>query len=82
MKQKDIALIVVVIIVSGAISYFVSNALFSVPKSRQTKVEVVDPITTDFAQPDSRYFNNNSVDPTKNITIGGSQNTAPFSNGQ
>lgn len=78
MKQKDIALIVVIVIVSGTISFFLSKWLFSVPANRQTKVEVVTPISADFNQPDQRYFNSNSVDPTQNITIGGSQNTAPF----
>lgn len=80
MKQKDIALIVVIVIVSGTISLFISKWLFAIPSSRQSQVEVVEPITTDFAQPDSRYFNNNSVDPTKNISIGDSSNNAPFNN--
>ena len=78
MKQKDIALIVVIVIISGSISFFVSKWLFSVPAGRQTKVEIVTPITTEFNQPDSRYFNSDSIDPTQNITIGGSQNQAPF----
>jgi hypothetical protein len=87
MKQKDIFVIVVVVVISAAISVFVSKWLFSVPAGRQTKVEVVTPITAEFDQPDSRYFNSNSVDPTKNISIGDNQNAAPFndktnSNGQ
>jgi len=84
MKQKDIALIVVVVVISGTISFFISKMLFSVPKSRQSKVEVVQAITSDFPTPDARYFNANSVDPTKNITIGDSQNSQPFNsqNGQ
>ena len=84
MKQKDIALIVIVVIISGAVSLFISKWLFATPKDRQTKVEVVQPITADFTQPDSRYFNSNSINPTKDITIGESQNSAPFnsSNGQ
>ena len=87
MKQKDIFVIVVVVIISAGISIFVSKWLFSVPAGRQTKVEVVTPITAEFDQPDNRYFNSNSVDPTQNITIGGNQNQAPFnsntnSNGQ
>lgn len=84
MKQKDIALIIVIVIISGTISFFVSKLLFSVPSGRQTEVEVVQPITAQFNQPDNRYLNNNSVDPTKNIVIGESQNSAPFNsnNGQ
>ncbi len=82
MKQKDIILIVMVVIVSGTFSFLLSKFLFTIPKDRQTTVEVVQPITSQFAQPSTQYFNNNSVDPTKNISIGDSQNTQPFSSGQ
>ncbi|MDQ5972475.1 MAG: hypothetical protein QG553_634 [Patescibacteria group bacterium] len=84
MKQKDIILVVAVVIVSGTISFFLSKYLFTIPKDRQTKVEVVQAISSDFPQPDGRYFNANAIDPTKNITIGDTQNTQPFStqNGQ
>lgn len=84
MKQKDIILIVAVVIISGTVSFLLSKFLFSVPKNRQTRVEVVQAIKSDFPQPDVRYFNANSVDPTKNITIGDSSNSQPFnsSNGQ
>lgn len=78
MKQKDIVLIIVVVVVSGAITFFISNLLFKVPKAQETTVEVVQPISASFVQPDQRYFNANSVDPTKNITIGDNQNPAPF----
>ncbi len=78
MKQKDILLIVIVIIVSGAVSFVLSKFLFTVPKNQQAKVEVVQAISPDFPQPDVRYFNTNSIDPTKNITIGGDQNAQPF----
>lgn len=78
MKQKDILLIIVVVIVSGGLSLMVSNFLFKTPKVQETKVEVVQPITADFAQPDKRYFNTQSIDPTKNISIGENQNPAPF----
>ena len=78
MKQKDILLVVVVIIVSAVMSVVLSNMLISSPKNRQQKVEVVGPISPDFAQPDQKYFNSNSVDPTQLIQIGGNSNTQPF----
>ncbi len=78
MKQKDIVLIIVVIIISGGFSLLISSFLFKTPKLQETQVEVVQPITADFVQPDVRYFNANSIDPTQNITIGSDQNTAPF----
>jgi hypothetical protein len=78
MKQKDIAIIIAVVFASGVLSYFVSNALFASPDNLQTEVEVVEPITADFPEPDPRYFNGNSVNPTQTITIGDGQNQQPF----
>lgn len=79
MKQKDIALIVVVVVVSAVISVVVSNAIFAPPKNRQQKVEIVQPISADFPVPDSHYFNSQSIDPTRLITIGSNTNPDPFS---
>ena len=78
MKQKDIALIVVVVIVSGVLSFFVSRALFSGSSSRDQKVEVVDVISASFPTPSSKYFNANSIDPTQMIHIGDNNNSTPF----
>ena len=78
MKQKDIAIIIAVVFVSGLLSYFVSNALFSSSEKLQTTVEVVEPITADFPQPDDQYFNEQSINPTQTITIGDGQNQQPF----
>lgn len=78
MKQKDLTLIIMVVIVSGVFSLVLSNFLFGGEKSRQEKVEVVQPITSEFAQPSSKYFNDKSIDPTKLITIGDGNNNQPF----
>jgi len=78
MKVKDIAVIAVVVFISGLLSYFISSALFGSPNNLKTQVEVVEPITANFPEPDSRYFNSNSVNPTQTITIGDGQNQQPF----
>ncbi|HSX36512.1 MAG TPA: hypothetical protein VLG13_00085 [Patescibacteria group bacterium] len=83
MKQKDIALIAVVVVASAILSIVASKFIFAPPKNRQQPVEVVQPISSDFQIPDSRYFNSKSIDPTKLITIGGDNtNPDPFSNKQ
>lgn len=79
MKQKDIALIIIVVFFSAIISYFLSGTLFAPPENRQQEVEVVQPITADFPKPDSRYFNDKAFDPTQQITIGQNANPDPFS---
>lgn len=79
MKQKDIALIAIIVFISGIISLFVSKAIFVSPKNRHQQVEVVTPIKSDFPQPDERYVNTSSINPTQQITIGQNANSDPFS---
>ncbi|HSX31591.1 MAG TPA: hypothetical protein VLE99_06775 [Candidatus Saccharimonadales bacterium] len=78
MKQKDIALIIVIAFISAVVSFLVSNKLFVTPSNREQRVEVVDPINSTFVTPDSKYFNSSSIDPTLNTQIGGSTNQNPF----
>ena len=78
MKQKDIILVIVVVFVSGVLALIISNFLITAPKNRQTEVEVVTPISTELTKPDSRYFNDKSINPTQNIQIGNQDNNQPF----
>jgi len=78
MKQKDLILVSIIAFISGVISIVASNMLITAPKNRQQKVEVVTSITADFPKPDSKYFNTNSIDPTRLITIGTNVNLLPF----
>lgn len=78
MKQKDIALIIVIVAISGVVSFLASRWIFAKPADRQQKAEIVDVITSDFPTPDSKYFNSNAVDPTQLIQIGNSTNPNPF----
>ena len=79
MKQKDLALIVVIIIFSTVISVLLSNLIFASPANREQQVEVVQPITDVFNKPDKRYFNQDAVNPTRIITINPNSNQNPFS---
>jgi hypothetical protein len=78
MKQKDLALIVVIGIVSAVISLLVSSKIFVTPSNRQQKVEVVDVINSSFETPNTKYFNSNSIDPTQQTQIGNDSNQNPF----
>ena len=78
MKQKDLALIIVIAAVSAVVSFFLSNKLFVTPDNRQQKVQVVDPISSKFTTPDARYFNSNSIDPTQQTQVGADTNENPF----
>lgn len=78
MKQKDLVLIIAVSFVSAVLALLLSNLLISSPKHRQQKAEIVDVITSEFKEPDKKYFNDRSVNPTKQIRIGDAQNPSPF----
>ncbi len=78
MKQKDIALIVVIAIVSGVISFIVSGKIFVTPENRAQEVEVVDVIGVEFQQPDKRYFNTQSIDPAESVQLSENDNQTPF----
>jgi len=78
MKDKDIILLIVVVFISGVASYFLSNTLITSPKNRKATVEVIEPISNNFPLPSNKYFNENSINPTKLIQIGDTANTEPF----
>jgi hypothetical protein len=77
-KSKDITVLVILVSLSGLLSFFVSNALFSNKKSLSTKVELVDKVTSDFSYENKPYFTNNPLNPTKNITISQNDNQKPL----
>ena len=83
MKQKDIAVIVSIAVISAVVSFIASNKIFVTPSNRAQEVEVVDPINADFQTPNKKYFNSSSINPTPNPTVGGESNDNPFNgNGQ
>lgn len=82
MKQKDIALIIVIAAVSGVLSFFISGKIFATPSNRQQAVEKVDVITADFQAPSEKYFNAQSINPSQTVQIGGNGNQNPFSANQ
>ena len=77
MKQKDIAIIIVVVTVSAVLAVLASKLLIK-PADKQQRVEVVQAITPDFPAPDQRFFNGESIDPTLPIQIGDNTNNDPF----
>ncbi len=78
MKQKDVALIIVIAAISGFASFFLSHFLFATPQNREQKVEVVDKITTEFPLPSHKYFNENSIDPAQLVQVVDNNNPNPF----
>lgn len=81
MKQKDIALILVVAFVGAVAALLISNWLITGQQNREQTAEVIDVVTDEFQQPPEDYFNADSINPTKLIKIGGESNPNPFGSG-
>lgn len=79
MKQKDIAVVLIIGFVSAVVSFIVSGKVFVTADNRQQKAEVVDAINSSFQTPDKKYFNATSINPTQRSAIGGDSNQDPFS---
>lgn len=77
MKQKDIAIIIIVVVASGILAVLVSKLTIK-SADKQQQAEIVLAITPDFPAPDKRFFNSTSIDPTLPIQIGDNTNTDPF----
>lgn len=77
MRQKDIATIVVVAFIAAISSYFIANKVFVKPENRQQNVEVIDKLSAQFDQADARFFNKDSINPTRNTGLD-STNQSPF----
>lgn len=78
MKQRDIAVIVAIALVSGIFSYVLANVVLGGSKAYKLTAPSVDAISADFNQPNTKYFNRQSIDPTVNIIIGDSSNINPL----
>lgn len=77
MKQKDVILVFVIVVISGTVSFFTSRLLFSSSDKLQQKVEVAEEISDEFPQHDTNFFNDRAINPTNNITIGDPNNPTP-----
>lgn len=78
MKQKDLAIVLVVAFIGAILSFFISTKLFATPENRQQQVEVIDPIAAEMNLLDPRFFNENSINPTQNSQLGIDTNKTPF----
>jgi hypothetical protein len=78
MKRKDILTLVIIAIFAGILSLVVSKIFFTSGNSRKLTAEIVEPISSDFQQPDTEVFNPQAIDPTQLIKIGDTNNPQPF----
>ena len=80
-KQNDIALIILIISFTLVVSWFAAGSVINSPDNRSQTVEVVRPISSDFALPPTSVFNDDAINPTELIQIGEGDNEKPFIDG-
>ena len=83
MRQKDIAVLVLVGVTAAVISFLVAGAIFS-PKKYSSKVPVIqkiDPVFPDVKNDPvyNSFLNPGALDLTVPVSIGDNQNNDPFS---
>ncbi|HUC78946.1 MAG TPA: hypothetical protein VMQ58_01765 [Candidatus Saccharimonadales bacterium] len=76
MKRDDITLIVSTMVISAIFAIVLTSKLIS--SSTNQEVLTVNTINTSFQPPSTQYLNENSIDPTLLVKIGGNTNNAPF----
>lgn len=76
MKKTDIAMIVLIASVAVIVSYFVVNGIVGDVSKMQTKVKTTEKISDEVTPPDAKTFNSNAINPTVEVTIGGSSDTS------
>lgn len=73
MKKTDIAMIILIASVSVGIAY---GAVSSIPgiklESKVVKVKTIDKYSSKLSSPDEAVFNPDAINPTVDVTIGGS----------
>lgn len=70
MKQKDLAVILAVVFFAAVASLLLTKSLFVSKKDRELSAQVVEPITSNFNEPDKTVFNAQAINPTQLIQIG------------
>jgi hypothetical protein len=73
MKRTDLAALIFIASLSVLVAYFVASAVIGKPSAESVKVKTIAPISSTIDQPDPSIFNKDAINPTVEVTIGGSQ---------
>lgn len=70
MKKSDVAMIILIAVVSALVAYLVASLIFGRPSEASVKVKTADKITTEVVEPDERVFHNKAINPTVEVVVG------------
>ena len=70
MKNTDIALVIMIALVTTVLSYFLGNAILGNPDDQVTTVSYMNVIGDDIDEPDVESFNPDALNPTVEVYVG------------
>lgn len=70
MKNTDIALVILISVISILVSYWVGGAILGNPSEKTETTNYLDTISGDLQAPDRETFNPTMINPTEEIIIG------------
>lgn len=82
MKKTDIAMIILIASMSILVSYFVTKSIMGDSNNKPVIVKTAAPISDNIESPSKEIFNKDAINPTVEVTIGGSENSEEPSNPQ
>ena len=82
MKKTDWALVILIVIIAGLISYFVISAVLPAPNKDPQTVPTATPMTTSVVAPSNQIFSSDAINPTVKVIIGGQNPKPPFTLGE
>ena len=72
MKKTDIAMIILIASASIGIAYAAVSAIPGLKQSdKPAQVKTIDRYTAELEEPDEQVFNKDAINPTVDVTIGG-----------
>lgn len=81
MKKNEIALLILIIAISIGIAYAVGQSIFGRATTQPVDVETAKLISAEIQYPPSEsIFNQNAINPTVPVRIGGPNTQQPFGN--
>jgi len=69
MKKTDIAMILLIAIVSIVVAFFVTRSIFGGSATEAVKVDTMEKITSQVTEPDPAIFNSNAINPAVEVQI-------------
>ena len=69
MKKTDIAMIILIAVVSVMVAFFVTRAIFNGSESEEVTVKSIERIESEVTPPDQNIFNQNAINPAIEVQI-------------